>query len=185
MPMHRGAGGIAGCDSAIWYVGGINEEKKIANDFFYLSIADNRWHRLTSMPTPRDHLRMEMAGINLYAMSGRKDDLRKNLGVVEAYSLTENKWRSIENIPTPRGGFGSLVSGRYIYTFGGESFFNCFDNIERLDTKTGTWENLPSLPEARHGIVAGLIRNKIHLISGGRHPRISTSNIHRVMVIDN
>lgn len=181
MPYARGAGGLSICDTAIWYTGGINEEKEISNKFFYFSFRDNQWHKLTDMPTARDHMRMELAGNKLYAISGRKDDLRKNLGAVEVYDLSTNTWGKVDDIPTPRGGFSSIVAGKYIYTFGGEFFFNCFDEIERLDTETGHWEKLPALPEARHGIVSGMVNGSIHLVSGGRHPRISTSNIHRVL----
>lgn len=185
MPVKRGAGGVAICDTAIWYTGGINEDKKISNSFHYLSFSDRQWHSLPSMPTARDHMRMEWVNGKLYALSGRQDDLRKNLGNVEVFDAYSKQWAAIENIPTPRGGFGSAVIGKYIYTFGGESFFDCFGNIERLNTETGHWEKLPSLPEARHGIVSGVIDGKVHLVSGGRHPRISTSNIHRVLEIKN
>jgi hypothetical protein len=183
MPERLGAGGISACDTAVWYVGGINKDKKISSSFYYLKLADMSWHKLSDMPTPRDHLRMELAGSKLYAMSGRKDDLRKNLSTVEAYNLNSGTWEKKENLPTPRGGFASIVYGKFIYTFGGESFFDCFDQVERMDTVTGQWGKLPSLPEARHGIISGIINGKIHLVSGGRHPRISTSNIHRVLEI--
>jgi N-acetylneuraminic acid mutarotase len=184
MPFARGAGGVAICDTAIWYTGGINEQKEVAGDFAYFSFAENKWYKLPSMPTARDHMRMELAGDKLYAISGRKDDLRKNLGAVEVFDLNTRKWNKIQDIPTPRGGLGSIVSGKYIYTFGGESFFKCFDEFERLDTETGKWEKLPSLPEARQGMVSGLIHGKIHMVSGGRHPRISTSGIHRVLQVN-
>lgn len=183
MPVRRGAGGVAANDTAIWYTGGINEEKEINNKFHYFSFNDSQWRQLPDMPTARDHMRMEFANGKLYALSGRKDDLRKNLGAVEVYDPATARWSSVDNIPTPRGGFGSIAVGKYIYTFGGESFYDCFDELERLDTETGKWEVLPSLPEGRHGIVSGLINGKISLVSGGRHPRISTSNIHRVLEI--
>jgi N-acetylneuraminic acid mutarotase len=183
MPFHRGAGGVAINDTAIWYTGGINEEKHISRSFFYFSFSDQQWHLLPEMPTARDHMRMEFAQGKLYAISGRKDDLRKNLGATEVFDPIHNSWSTVDDIPTPRGGFSSITVGKYIYTFGGESFFDCFDEIERLDTETGHWKKLAALPEARHGIISGVINEKIHLISGGRHPRISTSNIHRVLEI--
>ena len=183
LPEPLGAGGIASTDSAIWYAGGINQNKKISSACYYLSLATMTWTKLPEMPTARDHLRMELAGNKLYAISGREDDLRKNLGAVEIFDLNTQTWSKGQDIPTPRGGFSSIVFGKYIYTFGGESFFNCFDKIERLDTASGHWEQLPALPEARHGIISGVLDGKIHLVSGGRHPRISTSNIHRVLEV--
>jgi hypothetical protein len=185
MPFHRGAGGVAVNDTAIWYVGGINEEKKISNKFAYYNLKDDAWHMLPDMPTARDHMRMEFANNRLFAISGREDDLRKNLSAVEVYDPATQQWSSVKPIPVARGGFSTAVMGKYIYTFGGESFFDCFDAVERLDTETGEWEQLPPLPEGRHGIISGVINGKIHLVSGGRHPRISTSNIHRVLEINN
>lgn len=184
MPFRRGAGGVAINDTAIWYTGGINEEKEISASFAYYNLEKDQWHILPDMPTARDHMRMEFVNNRLFAISGRKDDLRKNLSAVEVFDPRTGQWTSAEPIPVARGGFSTAVLGKHIYTFGGESFFDCFDTVERLDTETGKWEELPALPEARHGIISGVINGQIHLVSGGRHPRISTSNIHRVLKVN-
>jgi hypothetical protein len=58
--------------------------------------------------------------------------------------------------------------------------WHCLDNIERYDPRTDTWRSDGKLPEGRHGIMSGVIDGRIHMVSGGRHPRVSISGIHRL-----
>ena len=132
------------------------------------------------MPTPRDHLRLEPIEEALYAVSGRKDDLRFNLDSVERYDLETRSWGPVAPHPVPRGGLASVVLGNKLYTFGGEFTWRCHDGIEVYDPATDRWREIGRLPEARHGIVAGVLDGQVHLVSGRRHPRISVSRIHRV-----
>jgi non-specific serine/threonine protein kinase len=157
--------------------------KQISDTFFKFDLKTNKWEVLPPVPTPRDHLRMEVVDGILYAISGRKDDMRYNLACVEAFDLKTGKWNKKANISNARGGFGSTVFNGKIYTFGGESVWSCFDIIEEYDPVSDSWRQLHPLPHARHGICAGVIGNEIHLVSGGLKPRISISKVHRVIKI--
>jgi N-acetylneuraminic acid mutarotase len=183
MPLPRGAGGVCFYDTAIYYVGGIDQNKQITNTLFKFDLQTNKWDSLPPMPTPRDHLRMEVVNGILYAISGRKDDLRFNLNCVEAFDVKNNSWSKKSDIPSGRGGLGSVVFKGKIYTFGGENVWSCFDNFEEYDPLTDKWKILNNLPEPRHGICAGVIGDEIHMISGGLKPRISISSVHRVIKI--
>ena len=132
------------------------------------------------MRSARDHLRLEAVGGFLFAVSGREDDMRHNLADVERYDISQRSWTRVADIPVARGGFGSAVINGYIYTFGGEGVWSCYDTVERYDPVADVWTTLDGLPEARHGIVAGVHDRHVHLVSGGRHARISISGIHRV-----
>ncbi|WP_221030810.1 Kelch repeat-containing protein [Actomonas aquatica] len=180
MPAPRGAGGVTWGDGKLWYVGGINENRELAAELFAYDPKTDTWEEMPPMPTPRDHMRLEYVDGALYALSGRKDDMRFNLGQVERFDIATRTWSSRAPIPTPRGGFGSAVLDGRIYTFGGEAVWTCFETVEIYDPQTDTWSTGPSLPEARHGIIAGAIGDDIHLVSGGRHPRVSISALHRV-----
>jgi len=180
MPEARGGGGVAVADGAIWYVGGINDALEITNDLFRLDLKTLEWQRKASMPTARDHLRMEAVGNSLFAISGREDDLRLNLATTERYDIATDTWTRVSDTPNPRGGFGSTVAGGRIYTFGGEYPWTTLSAVERYDPQTDRWDVIGSLPESRHGIIAGTIDGRIHLVSGGRRPRVSVSTIHRV-----
>jgi len=180
MPEARGAGGATVAGDAIWYAGGIGPDLAVSADLFRLDLKTMRWEKKRPMLTARDHLRVESVGGAVFTISGRKDDLRHNYNATERYDIATDTWSSMAPIPTPRGGLSSAVLNGYIYTFGGESVWSCFDLVERYDPVLNEWQTLTGLPEKRHGILAGVIDGKIHLVSGGRHPRLSISGIHRV-----
>lgn len=180
LPEPRGAGACTVFGNELWYVGGINAQKNVSDHLYKYSFISNTWSQMPSMKIARDHLRMEAIDGKLYAISGRKDDLRFNLNQVECFDIHTGSWSLKADFPVPRGGFSSVVFDNKIYTFGGENVWSCFDNVERYDPKLDTWEKLSPMPEARHGIQAGVINGKIHLITGGHNPRISVSGIHRV-----
>ena len=184
MPKPRGAGGIALHDNALWYTGGVGEDLEVKGDLFRYDLQTKTWSEKAAMPTARDHLRLEEAAGKLFAISGRQDDLRFNYSVVERYDPTLDQWSRAADIPLGRGGFGSAADGRYIYTFGGEQVWTCVRQYERYDAVSDTWEVMGLMPETRHGIMAGRIGRKIHLVSGGVHPRVSISDLHRVLNLD-
>ena len=177
----RGAGGVAVVDGAVWYVGGIDANLEFAADLFRLALDSGTWERKAPMPTARDHLRMEALGDHLFAISGRRDDLRFNLANTERYDLRADAWETVADFSSPRGGLSSVVLDGKIYTFGGEHLWTCSDRIERYDPERDVWQTIGRLPEARHGIAAGVLRGNIHMVTGGRRPRISINGIHRVL----
>ncbi|MEQ8904707.1 kelch repeat-containing protein [Ekhidna sp.] len=183
MPASRGGGGVCYGQGKIWYVGGIDENKEITNDLFAYDIQAGVWTEFAPMKYARDHMRMEYHSGNLYAISGRKDDLRFNLDYLEKYNIETGEWTTLDPIPTPRGGFASVLYDKKILTFGGENVWTCFDEIEAFDIEKEKWIQFDYLPEGRHGIIGGVIGNKIHLVSGGKHPRVSISDLHRIYSI--
>lgn len=182
LPEPRGAGGATFVDGAIWYVGGIDAMREITGAFFRFDLASAQWTRLAPMPTSRDHLKLEAIGRALYAVGGRKDDIRKNVVATERYDIDAQTWSRVADIGIPRGALATAVVGGYLYAFGGEFLWTCAEAVERYDPRADRWEVVGELPEARHGICAGVLDGAIHLVTGGRHPRVSISAIHRVFV---
>lgn len=180
MPEPRGAGGVTFGQGKIWYVGGINAERGLSNSLFAYDIATGSWETLSPMKHARDHMRLEYHDGALYAISGRKDDMRFNLEHLEKYDIATDTWSELPPIPTPRGGFASVVKDGIIYTFGGEAVWTTFPTVEAFVIEENRWVTLPDLPESRHGILAGVIDDGIHLVAGGRNPRVSISGLHRV-----
>jgi non-specific serine/threonine protein kinase len=182
LPEARGAGAAVYLNDTIYYAGGVGLDLNVKNNLWAYCIKTNHWIALKSFHTPRDHHRMEVLNRNLYVISGRQDDLRKTLRSVEVYSLSKQQWSLVDSIPTARGGLSSIVYRNKIYVFGGEFVWSCSDEIDCYDPAVGKWQKIGELPEARHGILSGVIKDTIHLISGGRHSRISVSGIHRTFV---
>ena len=184
MPKPRGAGGIALLNGSLWYTGGVGEDLLVQNTLFRYDLTTQTWSEKKNIPTARDVLRVEAVNAKLYAISGRKDDLRFNDSTVESYDPQTDEWRRVADIPLGRGGLGSAVDGNFIYTFGGEQVWTCVHQFERYDTVNDRWEVLGLMPETRHGIMAGRIGRQIHLVSGGVHPRVSVSSLHRQLHLD-
>lgn len=184
MPEPRGASGISVCDNNIYLAGGIDQNKKVSNSLFRYNIKERKWYTMPSMPTARDHLRMETLNYKIYAISGRKDDLRKNCNQMECFDVEKNEWTTKSPIPKGRGGLSSCTLNDKIYTFGGEYLYNSLSDVEEYNPITDTWTLIDSLPEPRHGICTGVINGKIHLVGGGLRSRISVSSIHRVYTLN-
>jgi N-acetylneuraminic acid mutarotase len=181
LPEARGAGGVTATADSLWYAGGIAPNLDVSADLFRFDVRTEVWSREPAMPTPRDHLRLEATHDALFAISGRRDDLRFNLATTERFDLATRQWHRVADVTLARGGLASVVLDDHIYSFGGEFPWTCADVVERYDPVADRWVRVGTLPEARHGIIAGVLAGRIHLVSGGRHPRVSVSGIHRVL----
>jgi hypothetical protein len=53
---------------------------------------------------------------------------------------------------------------------------NIFNQNEAYDPITDSWQTLPPMPTARHGLVAGLVDGKMSLIGGGTIAGLRASN---------
>lgn len=179
LPFKCGAGAACILNDTIYYAGGVGADLNVSAQLLAYSIAQNKWFLLTPFKQARDHHRLEVLNRSLYVISGRQDDLRRTLRSVERYQLDTRQWSFVDSIPAARGGLTSQVYHGKIYVFGGEFVWSCSDEIDCYDPAKNQWAKFSRLPEARHGIISGILNDTIHLISGGRHSRISVSGIHR------
>lgn len=179
LPSKCGAGGACILNDTIYYAGGVGADLNVSAQLYAYSVAANKWFQLPNFKQARDHHRLEVLNRCLYVISGRQDDLRHTLRSVERYQLDTRQWSFADSIPTARGGIATQVYHGKIYVFGGEFVWSCSDEIDCYDPIKNKWMKLDKLPEARHGIISGILNDTIHLISGGRHSRISVSGIHR------
>jgi len=73
-------------------------------------------------------------------------------------------------MPTARSAMGVGVYGGRIYVAGGEyqdpHLMATFRAVEAYDPATNSWETMPSMPVSRHGLAAGVIGNRLHLVGG-------------------
>ena len=71
----------------------------------------------------------------------------------------------------------------FVYLFGGEMFSprRTFDEAERYDPRADRWAALPPMPTARHGLGAGMLDGRIHVISGGPVAGLAFSDAHEVL----
>ncbi|MCH7621494.1 MAG: galactose oxidase, partial [Chloroflexi bacterium] len=72
--------------------------------------------------------------------------------------------------------------GRF-YVFGGEETEGTFDTNERYRPGTDSWETMPPLPTARHGLGAVALGQRIYALAGGPTPGGSSSAINEVLIL--
>lgn len=135
--------------------------------------ATDSWERRAPMPTPRNHHVAGAVDGRIYVTAGREgDDL--TMTVTEIYDPETDSWSEGPPLPTGRSGVAEAVLDGRFYVFGGETFgaggTRTFDDAERLDVAAGTWERLPPMPTARHGIGAAVADGEIYVVSGGPQP---------------
>jgi N-acetylneuraminic acid mutarotase len=179
----RGAGAVAVHDGRIIYAGGqrivadpLPRRVAVAEVDMYDPATDS-WSRLPDMPTPRDHLGLEVVGDTAYAVGGRK--LRFDLPVTatEALNLKTRQWRTdLAPIPTSRGGFATGVVGGRIVAIGGESphpdaptplHVHAHDDVESYDPRANAWRPMAPMPFGRYGIQGAVHDRGIWVAGGG------------------
>jgi len=142
--------------------------------------ATNAWTPRSPMPTSRNHAFSGVVNGKIYIIGGRIGSGMiggpnmtgaTNIDIVEEYDPATNLWSTLkQRMPTPRSGGGSATYNGRIYAAGGElqsrQMLAAFRALEAYDPVDDTWEILPSMPSARHGVAAGFIGNQLHLVSG-------------------
>ncbi|WP_228713649.1 Kelch repeat-containing protein [Arundinibacter roseus] len=137
----------------------------------------NTWRTLPDAPRPRDHVSVAMVGSKLYVAGGRlstariKQVLNLTIPEVDVYDFKTNSWTTLEaanNLPTLRAGNMAVAYGQKVLIIGGESDKQvpAHSEVEGFNTKTGTWEKLPSLFQGRHGTGAVVVNGKVYVVAG-------------------
>src|SRR4029079_5813477 len=86
----------------------------------------------------------------------------------------------LEPMPSNRSGIFAAASGGNIYVFGGEENAGNFNNHEKYDPATDSWEIEPPMPTARHGLTAVTVNDKIYLIGGGPEPGLIVGGVNEI-----
>ncbi|KAK7962447.1 galactose oxidase [Apiospora aurea] len=136
----------------------------------------------------RDHAGGAVIGDTMYVMGGRCNGRLNVKGDVFALDLAAapeaRAWVSKARMPTPRGGLMAGAVGGKIYTFGGEGDEahgagpgGVYDEVEAYDTRTDSWERLPSMAVPRHGTGAAAVAGKIYIPGGANHTGTGATSV--------
>ena len=188
MPERRGSAVAAAVGDKIYVIGGAStppgsRETAITptNSQVCLGTVDeydpatNTWRARAPMPTPRNHAAIGVVDGKIYVIGGRVGaafiGLASDVSVVEEYDPATDSWGAPRSrMPTARSALAAGVYGGRIYIAGGEyqdpRMMATFRAVEAYDPATDTWETLPSLPVARHGLAGGMIGNHFHVVGG-------------------
>jgi N-acetylneuraminic acid mutarotase len=188
MPSKRGAAGAAVINDRIYVVGGAGlvpgssdtmvvpaRLHQVVHTVEEYDPATNTWRTRSPMPTARNHHAVAAANGKVYAAGGRIGAAfitrASNTDVVEAYDPATDTWSPpLERLPTPRSAIASGVHNNRIFVAGGEfqdrRMLGAFRAVEAYDPIGNTWSIMPSMPNPRHGLAAGVIGARLYLVSG-------------------
>ena len=132
------------------------------------------WEQLPDAPRPRDHFQSVVHDGKLYNLAGRNTVAATNpfdncIGEVDVFDLSAGTWSTLsDTLPTLRAGNATLVVENNILVLGGESTAHevAHDEVEALDTKTGTWTARAPLSRGRHGTGAVILNGQMIMASG-------------------
>jgi N-acetylneuraminic acid mutarotase len=133
------------------------------------------WKILPDAPRPRDHFSATMVGNSVYVAGGRTSHaaigkvLELTIPEVDFFDFNINIWSTVESkLPTQRAGTSTISNGTHLVVMNGESSSQelAHDEVEVLDTRTGTWSKLTSLNKGRHGTGAIYYQGKIYVVAG-------------------
>ena len=177
MPTGRGALAVAVVDGRIHAIGGVKSDGGVSAAHEVYDPASGHWERRSPMPTRREHLAAAAMGGRIYVAAGRSGG--RNLDAFEIYDVAADAWSQGADVPTDRSGVAALILDSRFYLFGGEEIFglfrDTFDEAERFDPATGTWEAVARMPTARHGLGAAVLDGAIYVVGGGPEPGFTFS----------
>lgn len=146
-----------------------------------------KWTKLPDAPRVRDHATSVICNDKLYLLGGRvssgkiKKVFELTVPEVDVYDFKTGTWSTMDQpVPTQRAGCTSICIGDKILFTGGESINQkkAHNQVECLDTKTGTWSALPSLITGRHGTQLIWNKKQLYIASGcgqkGGKPELTT-----------
>jgi N-acetylneuraminic acid mutarotase len=137
--------------------------------------ATNTWRACSPMPTARNHAAIGVVNGKIYVIGGRVGSAfvgtSSPTDIVEEYDPATDQWGALKaRMPTPRSAVAWGVYGGKIYVAGGEAqrdeFMTAFRALEAYDPAANRWTSMPRMPIPRHGLAAGVVGSRLHLVSG-------------------
>lgn len=146
-----------------------------------LDLKTGQWSKLPDAPRARDHFQAAVIDGKIYVAGGRRSSgatkqvFELTVPEVDVYDIAKGTWSTLPsatgNIPTPRAGCMSIGIGSLLLVAGGESVNQDQDlahnQVEALDTRTGTWSLFATLARGRHGSALARIGDSLYVASGG------------------
>lgn len=137
-----------------------------------------QWQRRADMPTARSGTIGCSVDGKIYIIGGgfkQPDGMFRFLNTVEIYDPIRDTWEAGPDMLMPHDYPGGLLMGDYIYilgghhpdaTRGGPKTDPGFDFCERLNLKTGQWEEIAPLPTPRFALSAVVYNDQLLTMGG-------------------
>jgi hypothetical protein len=141
------------------------------------------WEPCAPCPNARTEPAAAQAG-HLFLVMGGYQHIDHVLGIVDVFDLDQGRWTDQIAMPpgTPQTHAGiACGEDRFLYVVGGQVGPHCSPAVRGcfvLDVRAREWGRLPSLPEARYSPTVQVWNGRLHVISGARPDRWTSSCDH-------
>lgn len=164
----RGSSAIATIGDKIYVAGGLSQGA--VDDVSSYDPETDSWTELTAAPRPFDHAGYGAIDGKLVVAGGRDTNISAFTDDVDIYDPTADAWTSGAAMPTARGGVAAAVLDGELFVIGGEGHpdnaTGVFDDVEAYDLEADSWRVLDRMPDARHGMGAATVGDRI-IVPGG------------------
>lgn len=127
-----------------------------------------RWQPIDTLEVPRDDFGTAVVGEEIWALGGMTGERGNRLVSIEVLDTRTDTWRtSGVEMPVGLASFEVVADGPRIYAFGGlDAESRATDFAAVLDTRTGRWRDLPSLPHERYAHTVTAYDGRYYVIGG-------------------
>lgn len=165
MPEPRMGHQMVAIQQKLYVIGGQGET---TNVLIYDTVEET-WSLGAEMPTRRDHLAAAVAGLRIYAMGGRGDQLTS---AVEIYDTITDSWTDGPDLPMPMSAMAVATLPDGIHVVGGEDPAVIGGTVidEHLVLRPGgsDWTNAALPIIATHGSASAVLRGSMIIAGGSR-----------------
>ncbi len=183
----RGAAGVVHYQDKFYIVGGLSGgHGSTATSYNYFDVYDaakGTWQTLPNAPHARDHFGAAVVNGKLYALGGRASVggsfFNNTVPQVDVYNFSTNSWSTLpasSNLPNPRAGNAAAVLDGEILVIGGEGHGSAYTRTDAFNPSNGTWRQLSSMTQARHGTTASVCNDVVYIAAGSPNQGGGTSN---------
>lgn len=165
-------------NNKIYVFGGGGPQFASMNSVYAYDPAKDTWERKADMPTLRSGSVTALIGDRIYVMGGgfkQANGQFRFLTTVEIYHPATDTWEKGPDLLMPHDYPAVAVLDGYIYVLGGHhpdatkagpKTDPGFDFCERLNTRTGVWEQIAPLQQPRFALAAAVIDGALLTMGG-------------------
>lgn len=180
----------------VYGFGGGGPDFKSLNSVIIYDPKEDTWSRGADMPSLRSGAIAQTVGDTIYIIGGgfkQENGTFRFLRKTEIYHPDTDTWESGPDMIQPHDYPAGTKLGDYIYILGGHhpdatlsgpKTDPGFDFCERLDLRTGRWEEIAPLPTPRFALDAAVMAGRIYTMGGVAFTPEGFNNFDHIEVFD-
>lgn len=176
LPKPVAGGGLARLGRSLHWFGGVKADRDTDSpDHWALDLDDpaSGWQPLAPLPDPRCHVSAAVLAGRIHAIGGQfgHDSNPVDTDLHHAYDVALDQWDEVAPLPCARSHFepGTVLHDDKVLIVGGRSSalgLASLIDVTEYDPALDLWRALPSLPEPRLGVGAGVVAGRLHATTG-------------------